>query len=110
VGTEAQKRENFLPSPDHGMEVVDRPGGSLFIPGYTGCQQGFKEDIHSCYAFLRCWVLGRPRAFRSPFRLDTYHHVEELWTGRESSIMGVAKVSMAQCGDSRVPRNWKGNE
>lgn len=108
--TEAQKRENFLGSPDHGMEVVDRPGGSLFISGYMGCKQGFKEDIHSCYGFLRCWDLGRPRAFRSPFRLDTYLHVEELWTVRESSIMAVAKVSMTRCGDSRVPRNQKGNE
>lgn len=38
MGTEAQRRENFLRSPDHGVEVVERPGGSMFNPGDSQCR------------------------------------------------------------------------
>lgn len=91
VETEAQKGEIFLRIPDHDFGchgVSERPGGNMFKPpGDIRCTQGFREGICSCHGSLKCWVLGRPRAFRSSFRPDTSWLLRELWPSRESSTV-----------------------
>lgn len=64
VGTEAQKRENFLGSPDHDVEVMERPGGNCSVLETQGVRRAFTIVV----ALLG---VGSLEGFRSSFRLVT---------------------------------------